>query len=148
MSTHDRFKEYAAKFEEVYLSEKWDELEEFFQEDAVYESLAEAPFGQRFEGRAAVIAGARGMLGRFDRRFDERSVDMTEGPRVFTDKVWFEWLAFYCIEGAPDFTFTGEKTLLFKDDKITSIEVRIKPETVNRYHQYMKKYEGQLHPAH
>ena len=47
MDMTQRFLGYAAAFEVAYATDDWSHLDPFFTADAVYETLAEPPFGNR-----------------------------------------------------------------------------------------------------
>jgi hypothetical protein len=146
MSTLDRFKEYSAKFEEVFHSRNWTELESFMDEAVTYEIISEPPFNARFEGREAVINGLRKSVDQLDRRFDERTPDIVDGPRVRGDNLWFSWITTFSVANAPEFMLNGEEAITYKDRKIIAIEDRIPKAVIDRFQRYLSEHEDQLHP--
>lgn len=92
MGSLERFMKYAAAFEESVRDDDGSRIEPLFTEDAVYETFADAPFGGRLEGRDAVLAHFKASLDGFDRRFDERILELLEGPREQDGSVWIPFL--------------------------------------------------------
>ena len=56
MNPIERFGQYAAAFEDVFKSDDWSLLEPYFTEDAVYETIADAPFAGIQAGRDTLFA--------------------------------------------------------------------------------------------
>ena len=132
MSITERFIGYAAAFEEAYATDDWSKLDPFLTDDAVYETFAEPPFGNRVEGRTAVKAAFKQLCGGFDRRFDSRAVEMLEGPTERNGTVWFRWAATYTLAGAPPLRMEGEETAIVAGDRIRLLEDRM-PTTVGQH---------------
>src|SRR5689334_21327509 len=73
----ERFHAYAAAFEAAYESDDWSLLEPYFTENATSELN-----GAQTDGRPAVLASFRDGVSMFDRRFDSREMQITEGPAI------------------------------------------------------------------
>jgi len=137
---------YAAAFEKAYETDDWSHLDPFFTEDAVYETLAEAPFGNRSEGREGVKAAFKQAVTGFDRRFDSRAVEMVEGPIERNGTVWFRWVATYTLAGAPPLRLRGEETAIFAGDRIRRLEDRISAADGQQVLVYLAEHGGKLRP--
>src|SRR5262245_14090612 len=118
MGMIDRYLVYAAAFEEAYASDNWSKLEPFFTEDAVYEFIAPAPIGGKYEGRVAVLAQFKNSVNSLDRCFDSRAVEVLEGPNEKDGTVWVRWAGIYTLAGAPNCRIEGEERAVFAGDCI------------------------------
>jgi len=146
MNIVERFMAYAAAFEDAYASDDWSKLDPYFTADAVYETIAEPPFGGCVEGRDAITANFRQVCGAFDRRFDSRTVELLTTPVDRGGNVWFRWAAVYTLAGAPTLRMEGEETAVFAGDRIRRLEDRMPIETVQRTQAYLAEHDGQLKP--
>ena len=142
----DRFQAYAAAFEEVYTNDDWSLLEPFFAEDAVYETLADPPFGALLEGRDTIFSELKKTLDTFDRRFESRELELLEGPAERDGGVWIRWRAIYRAGTAPALTMEGEETATFEGDRIVRLEDRFPPETSKEAIRWFEEYGSQLRP--
>jgi len=147
MGMIDRYLAYAAAFEDAYASDDWTKLEPFFTEEAVYEFIAPAPFGGRYEGRAAVLAQFQNSVNGFDRRFGSRAVAVLEGPVEKDGAVWMRWAAIYTLAGAPDCRIEGEERAEFTGDRIRRLEDRMTEAEASRAGAYFAQYGAKLKPA-
>jgi hypothetical protein len=86
MGTTDTFLGYAQDFEKTYADDDWSRLERYFAPDAVYE-VRNVPFGCRLVGPQAIFRGIKKSLDGFDRRMDERTVAVVDGPYVEGERV-------------------------------------------------------------
>ena len=77
MTLAQRFEAYAADFERTFVDDDWSRLEQYFTEDAVYSTPANA---LRVLGREKVLAVLRAAVSGFDGRCDSRVLVTTEGP--------------------------------------------------------------------
>ena len=144
MEIVDRYVAYAAAFEEAYASDDWSKLEPFFTEDAVSESIAPAPFGGKYEGRAAVLAHFKNSVNGMDRRFDSRAVEVLEGPTEKDGGVWIRWAAIYTLAGAPDCRIEGEERAGFSGDRIRRLEDRVTGAEAGRVSAYFAQHGAKL----
>ena len=147
MGTIDRYLAYAAAFEEVYASDDWSKLEPFFTEDAVYEFIAPAPFGGKYEGRVAVLAQFKNSVNGLDRRFDSRAVEALEGPIEKDGGVWMHWAATYTLAGAPDCRMEGEERAVFAGDRIRRLADSFTEAEAGRVGAYFAQYGTKLKPT-
>ena len=147
MGMIDRYLAYAAAFEEAYASDNWSKLEPFFTEDAVYEFVAPAPFGGKYEGRAAVLAQFKNSVNGLDRRFDSRAVEILEGPVEKDGGVWMRWAATYALASAPDCRMEGEERAVFAGDRIRRLEDRITDAEAGRTGTYLAQHGTKLKPV-
>ena len=140
------FASYAAAFEAAYATDEWAALDPFFTDDAVYETFAEPPFGNRSAGRDAIKATFKQIVDAFDRRFDSRAVDMLEGPVERNGTVWLRWAATYTLAGAPPLRMEGEETAVFADDRIHRLEDRIPAAVGQQVLAYLAEHGSKLRP--
>jgi hypothetical protein len=122
MSTHPdaaraiaRFHEYAAAFEAAHASDDWTLLAPFFTDDAT-SSLN----GATVTGREAVLASFRDGVAMFDRRFDTRSLRITEGPTFTDGRLFVRITSRYERAGIPALELVGDEWFSFDGDCIAS----------------------------
>ena len=144
MGQSERYVAYATAFEEAYASDDWSKLEPFFTEDAVYEFIAPAPFGGKYEGRAAVLAQFKNSVNGLDRRFDSRKVEVLEGPVEKNGSVWIRWAAIYTLTGAPDCRMEGEERAVFTHDRISRLEDSLTASEAGRIGAYFAQHGAKL----
>jgi SnoaL-like domain len=147
MGTIDRYLAYAAAFEEAYASDDWSTLEPFFTEDAVYEFIAPAPFGGKYEGRAAVLAQFKNSVNALDRRFDSRTVEVLEGPSEKDGGVWIRWAATYTLTGVPDCRMEGEERAVLVGDRIRRLADSMTDAEAGRVGAYFAQHGAKLKPV-
>jgi len=147
MNLVERFQAYADAFEQAYASDDWSALDPYFTDDAVYETIAEPPFGNRIQGREVLKAHFQAMVGGFDRRFDSRTVEVVGQPVERDGSVWFRWIATYTLAGAPALRMDGEETLLFEGNRIQRLEDRIPSTSAAQTLQYMAEHADKLKPV-
>ena len=135
-----RFMEYAAAFEKAFVSDDWSLVAPFFHEDAVYELGLPERFGERAEGRDAVLACFASLIAGLDRRFATRNVVLLEGPREEAGRVWLRGRADYTHPDAPDLSFELEETAHFDGDRIRRLEDRYSADTVARLLDYVAEH--------
>jgi len=146
MSNIDRYAAYAAAFEEAYASDNWSKLEPFFTEDAVYEFIAPAPFGGKYEGRTAVLAQFKNSVNGLDRRFNSRTIEVLGGPSEKDGGVWVRWAGVYTLTDAPDFRIEGEERAVFAGDRIRRLTDSITDAEAGRAGTYFAQYGAKLKP--
>ena len=95
-----RFVDYFRAFEATLADDDWSRLEPLLAPDAVYE-IKGAPFACRVEGRAEVLAALRRSVSNFDRKLDDRSLDVVGATRLAPDTCRFDLVAGYARTGAP-----------------------------------------------
>jgi hypothetical protein len=144
MSKIKRFAEYAAAFEEAFVSDDWSVVEPFFTEDAVYEVELDPPMGGRFEGRDAILAYFKFILDRYDRRFQSRSIAVLDGPKEDGDSVWIRGSATYRSAGVPEFVLELEETVTFDGDRISRLEDAYEPSAKEAVASYLKEHGPKL----
>ena len=144
MGQIERYVAYATAFEEAYASDDWSKLEPFFIEDAVYEFIAPAPFGGKYEGRAAVLAQFKNSVNGLDRRFNSRKVEVLEGPVEKNGSVWIRWAAIYTLTGAPDCRMEGEERAVFTHDRISRLEDSLTASEAGRIGAYFAQHGAKL----
>ena len=124
MSLVDRFNAYAEAFEVVFEKDDWSILEPYFTEDAVYEASGGPPFDGKAEGRKKVFEYLKASVDGFDRGFDERKLEMVEGPVERDGTVWLRWRVTYRVGDAPPVSMDGEETAHFEGDRICRLTDR------------------------
>ena len=144
MGIVERYGAYATAFEEAYASDNWSKLEPFFTEDAVYEFIAPAPFGGKYEGRTAILTQFKNSVNALDRRFDSRKVEVLEGPSEKDGGVWMRWAAIYTLAGAPDCRMEGEERAVFADDRIRRLADSMTDAEAGRVGAYFAQHGAKL----
>jgi hypothetical protein len=144
MAINERFMMYAAAFEEAFASDEWSTVGTFFTEDAVYQTVGPPPFGQRAEGRAAVLAHFKTSLDGFDRLFDSREVTVVGAPVVSGDTLRFQWLETLRARGLPELRLEGEEVARFEGERIKHLEDRFSPETAAQVQSYFGTHAAAL----
>lgn len=146
MTLLERFMAYAAAFEDAYASDDWSKLDPHFTDDAVYETIAAPPFGNRTEGRLALQEFFKVLVDGFDRRFDTRSVEILEGPVERGNTVWFRWAGTYTRAGVPALRIEGEETATFEGERIKRLEDRMPAATTDHGVRYLAEHGAKLKP--
>jgi len=137
MSIEERYRAYAAAFEESYEDNDWSRLEQYFTEDAVYEGDPDA------EGRAAVLAKLKNGVDSFDRRMDSRTPDF-HSPSVEGNTLTMQWTVTYTKSGAPDLEISGKETAIFEGDRIARLRDVFDPEAEKNLGQWMAAHGAKL----
>ena len=118
------FMDYAAAFEETYIDDDWSRLSPFFLEDAHYE-VRGGPMACELRGREAIFKGLKKSLDGLDRRFDERVIEITDGPHVTTlpaaEEVSIGWLVTYCRGESPRVSIPGRSVFTVAEGLITAM---------------------------
>jgi hypothetical protein len=141
-----RFQQYADAFEEVFESDDWKQLEQYFTESAVYEIHGAPPFGARNEGRDSVFAALKFSLDANDRRFDSRDLEILEGPKIVDGAVWFRWRVSYGRAGTPGVVMEGIETARFDGDRIALLEDTFTEESQKAVLEFLQQYGDKLKP--
>ena len=144
MGTIERYVAYAAAFEEAYANDSWSQLEPFFTEDAVYVSVAPAPFGGEYKGRTAVLTQFQNSANDFDRRFTSRKLEMLEGPIEKDGGVWIRCAIIYTLTNAPDCRIEAEERAVFSGDRISRLEDLITEAVIERVGAYLAQHGAKL----
>jgi hypothetical protein len=121
------FMDYAAAFEESYIDDDWSRLTPFFHENARYE-VRGGPMACEIIGREAIFKGLKKSVDGLDRRFDDRVMEISDGPHVTTvpagEEVSIGWLVTYQrgdsprigIPGRSVFTVAGGRIAAMRDE--------------------------------
>ncbi len=123
MGITESFFAYAADFEKTYADDDWSRLAPYFHEDAVYE-VTNVFFGCEVKGRDAILEALRKSIDGFDRRMDDRTIDVVSGPEVDGDEIRLGWTVTYSRAGVPDFVLRGESVARFEGDRIIHLHDR------------------------
>jgi len=114
----ERFGEYAAAFEQAYASDDWSVIRPYFTDDAIYDVPGGPPFGKLIEGLDNILSSFEFDVNSFDRKFDQRIVELVKPPYEEGDIVLAPWRAVYRKEGVPDLELSGVEQAHFKGEKI------------------------------
>jgi hypothetical protein len=120
MDSLSRFLEYAGAFEQTYEDDDWTRITPYFASDAVY-SVESKAFGCVIVGAEAIAAGIRKSVNGFDRRFDEREIEVLGSPEVAVDEVRLAWNVHYRKEGVEPYVLRGRTTVRFRDGLIVAM---------------------------
>ena len=131
MDNLTRFMAYAADFEKTYADDDWSRLHQYFADDAVYEVKSDV-FGCSLKGPDAIFKGIKKSLDNFDRKFDERGIDVTGGPHVDGDRLSADWTVTYRKAGKTPYPLRGHTDAYYRDGKIVrlvdSFDAKVGPE--------------------
>ena len=130
MTILERYLAYADAFEATYEDGDWTRLEEFFTDDAVYET--NSPDSGREEAIPALKASVEG----FDRRMDERLPDFAP-PSVDGRWVTMKWKVTYKKAGLPDIVLSGSETAEFRGTRIAALRAKMDPEAQAALQEWM-----------
>jgi hypothetical protein len=114
---------YASDFEKTFADDDWSRLAPYFHEDAVYE-VSNVFFACEVKGPEAIFKALRKSIDSFDRRMDDRTIDVLSGPETSGDEIRLGWAVTYAKAGAPDFVLRGESIARFEGDRIIHLRDR------------------------
>lgn len=120
MNLLDIFRAYEADFEKTVADDRWSRLEQYFTEDAVYETYGN--LGCRTEGRDKIFERLRRELDAFDRRCKWRRVTTVGGLEVDENRVLRNWVVTFHIDGAADLMIEGSERITFDGNRISILE--------------------------
>jgi hypothetical protein len=115
------FLAYAGDFEKTLADDDWTRLRPHFADGAVYEVKAQS-FGCRLVGPEAIFAGMKKSLDGFDRKFDGRDLEVTEGPQVEGDELRAGWKVVYRKAGLEPYELRGRSVARYRDGRIVYLE--------------------------
>jgi hypothetical protein len=139
MSHLEQFQAYAASFEETYVNDDWQRLEQYFTADAVY-----APGdGTEAIGRDQVLAQLREGINGLDRLFDSRVLNATP-PSLEGNIVSLFWQLTLSKAGAPDLTVTGVEHATYTEGLISHLEDIFDEGTAEGLGRWMAEHENLL----
>lgn len=144
MGNLEKFEAYSEAFEVAYESGEWSPVELFFNEDAVYEIVADAPMAAKYVGRDAIMAEFVRVLDEFDYRFDTRSPVIVDPSKEVGDAVTNTFVLTYTCQGLPDVVMHGSETAVYKNGKISRLENTFTPETAAKMFQWMGRNLSKL----
>jgi len=137
------FMEYAAAFEQTYLDDDWSRLTPYFAEDANYKVLG-GPMACEIYGRNAIFTGLKKSLDGFDRRFSERRIELTDGPRVVeTDdghEVSIGWIVTYQYGDAPRLVLPGRSAFKIANGEIVAMRDEYDDKETESANAWMLRY--------
>ncbi|NND68938.1 MAG: nuclear transport factor 2 family protein [Halioglobus sp.] len=139
MDIQERFFAYAAAFEESFVDDNWERLEQYFTDDAVYDD----GMGPPSAGRAATIEKLKASVSGLDRRMDSRKVEM-DPLTVKGDTLSFHWTARYVLSGAPDLEIGGTESARFEGDCIAHLKDDMDPGTVDAISEWLTAHADKL----
>jgi hypothetical protein len=126
----ERFAAQGRAFERTFLDDDWTRLEPYFTADAVYETLGHG--GERFAGRAELLAALRRAVTNFDRRCASRDLATTSGPVQAGAEVTRDWACTFTLAGAPDLRIEGSERAVYRGDLIELLQERLTPQSRER----------------
>ena len=118
------FMDYAAAFEETYIDDDWSRLTAYFDEDASYQ-VRGGPMACDIKGREAILQGLKKSVDGFDRRCDERAIDIKAGPLVRAvpagQEVSIDWVVSYRRGEFPPVGLPGRSVFTVSDGRIVAM---------------------------
>ncbi len=136
---------YAAAFEHCVVDDDWTRVEPFFTDDIRVICHSE-PFVGEARGMDEVIDYFRGELDNFDRRFDERAVEIPREPECNGNRVKTWWRAAFCRIGAPDLLLSGHEIATFRGERICRIDDYLDDHLEARVKEWMRRHADKLLP--
>ncbi|HEY5071490.1 MAG TPA: hypothetical protein VII63_05600 [Caulobacteraceae bacterium] len=130
----ERFAAQSAAFERTFIDDDWSRLERYFTSDAIYEVLG--PGGERWVGRAAVLAALRRAVNNFDRLCDSRALLTIEGPVQDGAEIRRQWSCTFTLSGAPNPTIDGSERAVYRGELIELLQEKLTArsgEALNRW---------------
>ena len=138
MNNLEQFQAYADAFEETYIDNNWQRLEQYFAADAVY-----APGdGSEIVGRENILAHLQTSIDGLDRRFDSRTLKATP-PTAEGNTVSLSWALHLSKAPAPDLVAAGVEHATYANGVITRLEDIFDPGTPESLGAWMETH-GQL----
>lgn len=147
MSTLETFLAYARDFERTYADDDWARLDRYFADDAVYE-VAEVSYACRLEGRDAIFRGIRRSLDRFDRRMDDRTIEVTSPPRVEGEEMAVGWAVTYRLGDAPPIRVAATSRATVRDGRIVALEDRYEEGQDALLREWLEAHAPELDPSY
>jgi hypothetical protein len=141
------FTDYAAAFEKTFVDDDWSRLAPFFDENARYEVLG-GPMACEIVGRDAILRGLKKSIDGLDRRFDERSIEISDGPHVtrVTDgeEVSIGWLVTYRRGDAPKIGIPGRSVFTVVNGRIAAMRDEYDEAAMAPVGAWLQQYGGDL----
>lgn len=140
----ERFHEYAETFELAWETDNWSVLEPFFTGDATYEIVAAPPFGKRVQGRDEILDNFKVDLASFDRKFDERIVELSKPVYQEGSNVYAPWRATYKRAGVPDLVLEGEEQGHFEGERMYLLVSAMDAAATQRMLEWMQSHAASV----
>ncbi len=118
MSILERFAEYAAAFEETFIDDNWQRLEQYFTADAIYLPGD----GTEATGRDNVLQTLQDSVNSLDRSFHSRTLGEGPSPTEEGNVVTLIWKLSFKKQGVPDLIISGREFLTYNGDAIQRME--------------------------
>ncbi|MBW2373536.1 MAG: nuclear transport factor 2 family protein [Deltaproteobacteria bacterium] len=148
MSDLARFLDYARAFELAFLCDDFGLIEPFFADDARHRVAGEDPFAADDHGRDGVVAGLRASVGRIDRRFDARIVEIVEGPEPRDGGVGMRFTMRLRRAGLPDLVLEGDHLTVYDDGgSIARIDETLLGGCDKEARAYLERHDAALRPS-
>lgn len=141
------FMDYAAAFEGTYVDDDWSRLKPFFNADATYE-VHGGPLACAIEGREAILKGLKKSIDGLDRRFDERIIEVTDGPHLRAapsgQEVSLDWLVSYRRGDSPKLELAGRSVFIVEDGCISAMRDEYVDEALVPVGAWLQQYGADL----
>ncbi len=147
MGALEDFLTYANAFEETYLDDDWQRLEEYFAANATYTIVAEK-YGCVLQGPSDILAGMKRSLDNFDRRFDSREIKVGDDLAADEHGLSVSWIAHYQKAGLPDYQLHGHSKAQLANGKITALTDSFSAESEASLEQWVAETGFEVNPAY
>jgi hypothetical protein len=141
------FMNYAAAFEETYVDDDWSRLTPFFHEDARYE-VRGGPMACEIQGREAIFKGLKKSIDGLDRKFDERGLEISDGPHVTAvlggEEVSIGWLVTYRRGESPKIGIPGRSVFTVAEGRIAAMRDEYDEATLAPLGAWLQEYGADL----
>ena len=105
-------------------------------------------FGCKLTGPDAIFKGIKKSLDGFDRKFEGRSVEVTNGPTSDGDTMRMSWAVTYRKEGKTPYVLRGQSAVRYRDGKIVWLADSYGPEVDGEAAAWMQKNGMTLDPSY
>jgi hypothetical protein len=141
------FMDYAAAFEKTYGDDDWSRLAPFFSENVVY-TVHGGPMACEISGREAVLRGLKKSVDGFDRRCDERVLNLTDGPNLRSvpsgQEVSIDWVVSYRRGDSPGMDLPGRSVFTVSGGCIAAMRDEYSDEKLAPVGAWLQQYGADL----
>jgi hypothetical protein len=141
------FLAYAQEFEKTYRDDDWTRLLRFFAEDAVYE-VQNIAFGCRVEGALAILGAIRKSVNGFDRRVDDRRIEVLAPPTQEGDEVHVQWAVTYSHGDHLPLRVTARTVARYEKDRIAYLADVYEPGSDDAWKIWAEQVDASLDPSY
>lgn len=147
MTLIQRFLAYAQEFEKTYRDDDWSRLLPFFADDAVYE-VQNIAFACRVQGASAILDAIRKSLDGFDRRVDDRRIEVLAPPTEDGDEVHVRWAVTYSHGAHPPLRVAASSVARYENERIVYLADIYDTESSEAWQAWAEQVDSSLDPSY